>query len=110
MGPISNEEALLGFSSQAFFAAQQAMRPLIDPKRFGDGETGLQASGRYLGKRRMAAGSASTLRKAVRARRIERGERPVAYERPTKRERYAVAHSLGLFTRKKAVKGLGRAR
>jgi len=110
MGPISNEEALLGFSSQAFFAAQQAMRPTVDPKRYGDADTGLQAAGRYLGKRRMAAGCASTLRKAMRARRIERSERPVAEERLTKRERYEELKSLGLFKRQKAVKGLGRAR
>jgi len=110
MDPNRNKDALLGYSVQAFLAAQQAMRPMIDPKRYGDPETGLQAAGRYLGKRSMPAGRASTLKKAMRARCIEREERPVAEERLTKRERYAVLKEAGLFKRQKAVKGLGRAR
>jgi hypothetical protein len=110
MGPFSNKDALLGFSLQAFHAHQQAMRPTVDPKRYGDPETGLPAAGRYLAKKALPAGRASTLKKLMRARCIERGERPVANERLTKRERYAVLKEAMLFKRKKAIKGRGGAR
>jgi hypothetical protein len=58
----------------------------------GDDATGPDAAMTYRVRKHFhdgRAGRASTLRKAMRARRIENGERPLCYDVPGKRERAA---------------------